>query len=264
MTTFTDRFRVAMLPLDIAPADKQANFNAVERALTTLPAGTDLVVLPELFSTGFVDDDAAMRSLAERNTQETIDRVKAWAARCSCAIAGSFLAFTAPSLYNRGFLVEPAGEETFYDKHHLFTPSREARLMKPGLEPVPVVRFRRWNIALAVCYDLRFPAWLRNRGARYDMLVLPANWPESRGFAWKQLVSARAIENQCAVVGADRGGSDAFGTYDGMTIACNCMGERVEKTSPDSLWVVADFSKDAQDAYRSKFPALGDADEFTL
>ncbi len=116
MNDYAGNLRVATLPVSIVPDDKEANFAAVEKALAKLPEGTDIVVLPELFSTGYSGDAGAMASLAERNTEGTIDRVKQWAASTGAAFAGSFLAVTHPHLYNRAFFIEPSGEETFYDK----------------------------------------------------------------------------------------------------------------------------------------------------
>jgi len=113
MKSLVNNFRVAALPMPIVWADKEANMRIVEQAFARLPQGTDLVVLPELFSTGFADDFELIADLAERNTGPTIDRVKSWAARYGVAIAGSFIASTPPHLYNRGFFIEPSGEETF-------------------------------------------------------------------------------------------------------------------------------------------------------
>lgn len=269
MNTITDRLRVAVLPLDIAPADKEANLRAVEAALETLPPGTDIVVLPELFTTGYIDSREALDSLAERNTQGTIDRVRSWADRCGCAFCGSFLASTPPHIYNRAFFIEPNGDETYYDKAHLFSISDEARLLHSGSENIKPVRFRGWNVAMIVCYDLRFPVWCRNINLAYDILLVPANWPQSREYAWSHLLIARAIENQAAVVGADRGGEDRFGIYDGMTRFYNALGMPVGGTAAkehqeDNPWFVADFHKADLYEYRRKFPVSNDADSFSV
>lgn len=262
MNHFTDYIRVAALPLDIKWADKKANFDAVRKAFAQLPQGTDIVALPELFSTGYSDDEALMRDMAERNTEATVDFLKELAAEHSVAIAGSFLASTPPKIYNRGFFIEPNGDETFYDKRHLFSLSREATIIAPGIDPVPVVRFRGWNVALIVCYDLRFPAWCRCRKYAYDMLIVTANWPKARAYAWEHLLIARAIENQCCVVGADRGGHDAYGDYDGLTQIYDVRGMPVGTTEGTGPFVVADISRIKQDDYRRNFPVGNDADDF--
>ncbi len=264
MNSITDRLRVAVLPLDIVQNDREANLRAVETALDTLPCGTDIAVLPELFSTGFEPDGAVLASIAERNTQCTVDALRSWAARCECAFAGSFLASTPPKLYNRGFFIEPNGDETYYDKAHLFGVSSEAKLLAAGTSEPPSVRFRGWNVSLGICYDLRFPAWCRNRGCRYDIMLFPANWPQAREYAWTQLLIARAIENQAATVGADRGGEDKFGVYDGMTRFFDARGEATGGISGDGPWYVAEFSKAVQNEYRRKFPVLADADDYSF
>lgn len=265
MNTITDRLRVAVLPLDIAPADKEANLSAVEKALESLPAGVDIVVLPELFTTGYIADEGALQSLAERNTQQTVDRVRAWAARYECAFCGSFLASTPPHLYNRAFFIEPNGDETFYDKAHLFSVSDESRLLAPGTTPPAPVRFRGWNVAMIVCYDLRFPVWCRNRNLEYDILLVPANWPQAREYAWTHLLIARAIENQAAVVGADRGGEDQYGVYEDMTRFLNALGRPIGgRVADDSPWFMADFHKTDLYEYRRKFPVANDADSFAV
>lgn len=258
------KLRVAALPLTIEWADKDANIAAVEKALEKLPAGTDVIVLPELFSTGYSDDPDVLAALAERNTGATVDKIKEWAARTGAAIAGSYLASTHPKIYNRGFFIEPSGEETFYDKRHLFSLSKEAQLFAPGDERPRIVRFRGWNISLIVCYDLRFPVWCRCRQGEYDLLLVTANWPKARGYAWEHLLIARAIENQCCVVGANRGGSDVYGDYAGLTYIFDGRGMAVGVQPPDCPFIVADLDGERQESYRRNFPVLNDADDFLI
>lgn len=262
MNHFTDFIRVAALPLDIKWADKEANFKTVSEDFEKLPSGTDIVVLPELFSTGYADDEVLLRDMAERNTQQTIDYIKELAAKYSVAIAGSFLASTPPHIYNRAFFIEPNGDETYYDKRHLFSLSREAVIFKNGEKPLPVIRFRGWNISMIVCYDLRFPAWCRCRSNAYDLLLVPANWPKARAYAWEHLLIARAIENQCCVVGADRGGEDTYGDYNGLTQIYDGRGMPVGQPDKNSPFITADLSRKKQDDYRKNFPVSNDADDF--
>lgn len=258
------KLRVAALPLAIEWADKDANIAAVEKALEKLPAGTDVIVLPELFSTGYSDDPDVLAALAERNTGATVDKIKEWAARTGAAIAGSYLASTHPKIYNRGFFIEPSGEETFYDKRHLFSLSKEAQLFAPGDERPRIVRFRGWNISLIVCYDLRFPVWCRCRQGEYDLLLVTANWPKARGYAWEHLLIARAIENQCCVVGANRGGSDVYGDYSNMTYIFDGRGMAIGVQPVDCPFIVADLDGERQESYRRNFPVLNDADDFLI
>ncbi len=256
--------RVVAYPLPIKWADKSANFEAVENVLANLPQSTDILVLPELFSTGYSDDASILRELAEKNTGTTIDLIKDWASRYNIAIAGSFLAYTHPNLYNRGFFIEPDGEETFYDKRHLFSLSSESKIFKPGNDPIKIVRFRGWNIALVICYDLRFPVWCRSYTTRYDLLLIPANWPEARAYAWEHLLIARAIENQCCIVGANRGGEDVYGSYKNLSYIFDGRGMPVGIRPKNSDIVVADLNKAEQEKYRYNFPVLNDSDDFKL
>ncbi len=264
MNKLTDHLRVCILPLEIVQDDKAANLHAVETAFHKLPEKTDIVVLPELFSTGFISDNEKINELAEKNTGFTIDFLKKLAARYSTAIAGSFLAHTHPHFYNRAFFIEPNGDETFYDKRHLFSVSQEAQVLAPGKLKSKIIRFRGWNISMIICYDLRFPVWTRTVGKNYDILLVPANWPKSRKYAWEHLLIARAIENQCSVVGADRGGTDKYGQYDDMSFIFNHMGEPVGYQAECSPFICADLSKDLQEEYRSSFPAWTDADDFQI
>lgn len=258
----SNNLRIAAIPLDIVWADPQANIAAAEAAIAALPSGTDIAVLPELFSTGFTDDAQLLATLPETNSGPTIRRIAEIARACGIAVAGTFMARTGHAVYNRGFFIEPSGDETFYDKRHLFCVSAENRTFARGADHVPVIRYRGWNIAMIVCYDLRFPAWCRNRGLRYDMLLVPANWASARGYAWRQLLIARAIENQAIVVGANRSGTDSYGDYDGLTYIFDATGHPVGQ--PAGPAVVAEVSAEELAKARRRLPVSADADDFTL
>lgn len=203
---------VCLFPQEIKWGDKAYNFSQLEETLRHVHPETDLLILPETFSTGFpagLDKDS-VRDMAERNTQESIDRLKEFATQYNIAIAGSFIANSGGSLYNRAFFIEPGGDETFADKRHLFTIVGEDKIFSRGHGRLSV-RYRGWNIAMIVCYDLRFPVWCRNRNNEYDLLIVVANWPESRIDAWNKLLFARAIENEAYVCGVDCLGTDNHG-----------------------------------------------------
>jgi predicted amidohydrolase len=254
-----------VLPIDIVWADREANLALVEKAMAKMPAGVDLVVLPELFSTGFINDARLLTDLPETNTGHTIRELHRLAALHNCAIVGSFLACTARNVYNRAFFIEPSGDETFYDKRHLFSLSSESKTYTPGRNAVPVVRFRGWNIAMIVCYDLRFPVWCRNKANAYDALIVPANWASAREYAWRHLLIARAIENQAYVIGANRSGRDDYGEYDNMSYIFDPMGHPVsEPLAGCDNAVIASMTKTAVDEWRRRFPASADADSFDL
>lgn len=260
MNSLTSHLRVAALPVPIAPNNVAANLEFVVDKCTGLPSGVDVLVLPELFSTGF-HPKMAIDTLAEEETGNTVTTLLTLSKLYGVAIAGSFLCKDAERYFNRAFFIEPSGEVTFYDKHHLFTAGAEGTLLTAGAALPPVVRFRGWNISIVTCYDLRFPGWCRNRNSAYDLLIVPANWPVERGYAWEHLLIARAIENQSAVVGANRSGEDGFGHYDN-TFIFDCKGQPVGSESDG--FVCAELDKTEQQQYREDFPALREWDSFSF
>lgn len=260
--TIYSKLSVAALPIDIAAGRKDDNIRIAEAAIGKMPRGTDLAVLPELFTTAFIPDKDACSALSEGNDGTTMRWALRAAKATGAAIAGSFLAKEADRLYNRAFLVEPSGDAVFYDKRHTFSIGRESEVISRGESLPPIVRFRGWNIALSVCYDLRFPAWMRNNGLKYDLMIVPANWPKSRAYAWEHLLQARAIENQAYVVGANRSGSDSFGAYDGLARIYDYNGCSVGVETDGCLH--ASLSKDSLEKMRVAMPVFKDADDFIL
>lgn len=255
--------KVALLPLDIVWADREANIKKVTEALSKLDADTDLVVLPELFSTGFSADPDLLGEIAETNGGQTMSVIRELAARHNVAIAGGFLARTGSKLYNRAFFIEPSGDETFYDKRHLFAISAESKFFTCGDRVPPIIRYRGWNFALIVCYDLRFPVWCRNVDNRYDVLVAPANWPAAREYAWRHLIIARGIENQAYVIGADRGGEDEYGIYDGMAFSADYLGRELAANKRD-CFIYSSLGRKPLDEFRAKYPFSADGDVFAI
>ena len=263
---FSRNLRVALIEDNIAWADKAANIEQLKRNLRNVPEGTDLVVLPELFTTGFIvgDRDTAAQ-LAERNIDATITILHQLAEHYNLALCGSYLAHTAGQLYNRAFFIEANGEETFYDKRHLFAFAGENNVYKQGYTLAPIVRYRGFNIKLIVCYDLRFPVFCRNVGNAYDLLVVVANWPKARENAWKQLLAARAIENEAYVLGVNRCGQDPQGIVysEGSSQIIDFKGKLITERATSPV-IAADLSLPALARFREKFPAWHDADNFTI
>ena len=181
------------------------------------------------------------------------------------AIAGSFLADTGGLLGNRAFFIEPNGEECMADKRHLFSMAGEDRLLSAGDRRLKV-RYRGWNIAMVVCYDIRFPVWCRNVNNEYDLLIAVANWPKVRVEAWKKLLMARAIENEAYVCGVDCKGKDVKDIeYDGTSMAVDFKGRDISVADPDGGDLVyATLSLDRLNGFREKFPAYRDADSFRI
>ncbi|HBI58285.1 MAG TPA: nitrilase family protein [Porphyromonadaceae bacterium] len=258
-------FKVCVIPLNITWGNKDANLVTAAHELNQVEKDTDLVVIPELFSTDFVNDGKLVATLAETNDGHTMDAVKRWVSFFGVAIAGSFLATDGTGHYfNRAFFVEPSGDVTFYDKHHLFPLSHEDKIYTAGNHLSPVIRYRGWNIKLMVCYDIRFPVWCRNGEEIYDILVVPSNWPHARIFQYHQLLSARAIENQIFTIGANRTGRDNYGEYPaGDSAIFDNLGSRIGETRRNGH-IYSIFDREELDAGRHRFPAWRDSDKFTI
>jgi predicted amidohydrolase len=212
-----------------------------------------------MFSTGFsMNCDA----LAETMEGPTMTTVRALAAEFGVAIAGSFVCREGNEHRNRAFFVTPEGVVHHYDKRHLFRMGSEPEHYSAGGENV-VFEYRGWNVMMQVCYDLRFPAWSRNTGNRYDLLIYMANWPEQRDRVWRTLLQARAIENMAYVCGVNRTGTDGMGlSYCGSSLMVSPKGELTADAAnrPDPLTTV--ISLEQLRAFRKKFPAWMDADSF--
>ncbi len=238
---------------------------AENRALFTakfkdLRGATDLVVLPEMFTTGFT---MRSRELAERMDGRTVTWMKEQAQAMDAALYGSVIIREGDHCYNRGLFVTPDGTVTTYDKRHLFRFAKETDHYTAGAERV-VVEWRGWRILLQICFDLRFPVFARNRGD-YDAILYVANWPEVRRYPWSQLLIARAIENQSYVVGVNRVGQDGNGhLYSGDTAVVDPRGavQGLQAVSEGVLTVR--FDGLALDDFRAKFPVALEADAFDL
>ena len=250
--------RVNILQHDIkwaCPADNQQH---LEVLLMQQPK-TDLYVLTEMFSTGFTTEPDG---IAENNCS-SLQWMKRMAVQLDAAIAGSVATEEGGKFYNRFYFVQPDGTVNFYDKHHLFTYSGENKRFTRGNKRVVVV-FRGVRFMLQVCYDLRFPVFSRNKGD-YDAVIYVANWPSKRVEAWKALLRARAIENQCYVIGVNRVGDDPKCQYQGGSAIIDPYGRTLAATA-DFLEeaAYADIDLNALIAFREKFPVLNDADEFII
>lgn len=254
--------RISLIQTDIVWENKQENLRLLRRKLEKLCGTTEVVVLPEMFSTGFSMNS---RTLAEPANGETITTLKQWAAEFRLALAGSYIASDNEQYYNRAFFLTPEGEEYYYDKRHLFRMGQESKHFAAGDQRLTLA-YRGWNICLLVCYDLRFPVWSRNVNNEYDLLIYVASWPASRRRAWDVLLQARAIENQCYVCGVNRTGADGHGlTYDGGSVLYSPKGERLASI-PDNQAETATASIDlpALQSFREKFPVWKDSDSFTI
>ncbi len=234
---------------------------AIGNALPHGSGAVDLIVLPEMFTTGFVVEPAG--TAEPEAGAETLEWMRSMAARTDAAVAGSVAVEERGRYFNRLFFVKPDGSFSKYDKRHLFSFAGEDARYTAGTERA-VVEWRGWRILLQVCYDLRFGVFARNRGD-YDMALYVASWPTVRIHPWNTLLVARAIENVCWAVGVNRTGEDPFASYSGGTALIDFKGETAAAATPNSEeTVVCEIDMEALRAFRAKFPALGDADTFTL
>lgn len=249
---------IAVIQSDISWEDAAAS----RRGLDTLLAGvekSDVVVLPEMFATGFCMNPARV---AEPEEGETLQWMRRWAARLDCAVTGSVPTAGGGHFFNRMYFVFPDGSYRSYDKRHLFTFGGEDKVYTRGEERV-VVEFRGFRFLLLVCYDLRFPVWSRCR-KDYDVMINVANWPTVRRDVWDALLRARALENQCYVVGVNRVGVDKACTYNGGSVILSPYGKVIASCEDGkSQCVQGEISLEELERFRRRFPVLDDADDFT-
>ena len=246
--------KTTILQRDIKWGDPKVNIQRADEAISR-NAGSDLYVLPEMFSTGFC---TSPEGIAERDDY-TLQWMKSKASEIDAAIAGSIAVEEDGKYYNRFYFVKPDGEVTHYDKKHLFTYGGEHLRFTAGEERV-VVEWRGVRILVEVCYDLRFPLWARNRGD-YDMILYVASWPTPRVGAWSALLVARAIENQCYVAGVNRVGNDPACEYCGGSVVIDPYGKSIASCAKgEECEATADVDMESLQAFREKFPVLNDAD----
>ena len=258
-----EELRISMIQSHIIWEDQEENLCYYGELLRRVSGRTDLAVLPETFTTGFSMERVS--ELAEPMEGRTIATVKEWASKYKMAIMGSFLCEVEGRYYNRAFFITPEGEVTTYDKHHLFRMAEEHNYFTPG-DKQTIVEYKGWKICLQVCYDLRFPVWVRNVDNQYDLLIYIANWPEPRKKAWKTLLQARAIENMAYVCGVNRVGVDGKGlTYRGDSMVIDPKGKKIANAGKrEEITRTCVIKKSELEAFREKFPAWKDADSFHL
>lgn len=253
--------RVTLVQSMLHWEDAEANRVMFSAKLRDLKGATDLIVLPEMFTTGF-----SMRSteLAERMEGPTVAWMKGQAKALDAALFGSVIIAEDGKCFNRGLFVKPDGQVVVYDKRHLFRFANETDHYSAGKERV-VVEWRGWRVLLQVCFDLRFPVFARNRG-EYDAILYVANWPEVRRYPWSQLLLARAIENQVYVAGVNRVGMDGKGIhYSGDSVVVDPRGVVIGNVAPSQegcTTVALDWN--ALEDFRAKFPVAREADDFEL
>lgn len=253
--------RISLVQQDIVWENKDANLEFIGSVISEYSHQTDLIVFPEMLTTGFSMNS---HQLAETTEGETMTKMKAWATQYDVAICGSFIAEDNGEFFNRGFFIT-SEKDCYYDKRHLFRMGNESNFFSSGRNRL-IIEHKGFNICLLICYDLRFPVWARNIDNEYDLLIYIANWPTSRNKIWDTLLDARAIENMCYVCGVNRVGRDGNGLeYSGGSKLINAKGEKILSTvlNQESINTVC-ISKQELNRFRNKFPVWKDADKFEI
>ena len=253
--------RVTLIQCELHWHDAPANRAQFEQLFAGLKGNTDLIILPEMFTTGFTMEP---ETLAEPADGETTQWMLEQAAQLDAAVVGSMMVKVGEGYRNRMLFATPDGELHHYDKRHLFRMGGEHNHYEAGDERV-IVNFRGWRIMPQICYDLRFPVFCRNRND-YDLLIYVANWPKPRRNPWRTLLQARAHENQCYVAGVNRIGKDGKGLeYSGDSLLVDFKGELAIDGGTEELLVeTRTLDRAALDTFRDNFPAWMDADQFDL
>jgi len=259
--------KITLIQSDLHWEDIEANLAMFEEKVWQIGSTTDVIVLPEMFTTGFT---MAAPKLAEHMNMRTFKWMKQMADQTGALMLGSFIATVHERYYNRLLWMEPGGQFKTYDKRHLFRMANEHKVFAPG-ESLLIGTWKGWRICPLICYDLRFPVWSRNRWdahARklsYDVAVYVANWPTTRIDAWNTLLKARAIENLSYVVGVNRVGLDGNGVeHNGNSSVISPKGEYIYTNEGTESMRTVELSSNSLEAFRDRFPAFQDADDFEI
>ena len=249
---------ITTIQTDIIWEDISNNLKLYQKKINSIKS--DIIILPEMFTTGFTMNP---ESLSETMDGQTINWMKNNAKKVNSVICGSIIVKENGSFFNRFIWVQPDGEIKTYDKKHLFSFAGEDKNYTPG-ESKLIIDYKGWRICPLICYDLRFPVWSRNI-EDYDILIYVANWPSKRKFAWKNLLTSRAIENQSYVIGVNRVGVDGNGhSYSGDTSLINPSGETLYISSHVENIYTTTLEKSDLNKIRSQLPFLIDRDNFQI
>lgn len=252
---------VSLIQSDLQWENPEANRNHFTKIISAISQETDLIILPEMFTTGF---SMCPEKLAETSDGVSLLWMKDLARQKNCVLTGSIIIEDKGSYYNRLYWVKPDGSFSQYDKRHLFSLAHEEDYYTAGNKRL-VVELKGFKIMPLICYDLRFPVWSRN-DIGYDLLIYVANWPARRAFFWRQLLIGRAIENQAYVIGVNRVGEDGNQVaHSGDSVCLGPLGETIEKVTPSQQGVAhVCISRSELDRVRNKFMFLGDQDNFKI
>jgi len=252
--------KVALLQTSLSWENPEENRTYLERIINSMVESVDLIVLPEMFSTGFTMNPKA---IAESMNGDTVLWLKTIAESRNCAVTGSLVIEENGNFYNRLLFIFPTGEIKTYDKRHLFTLAGEDKIYTSGKSKL-IIQYNGFRICPLICYDLRFPVFSRNIES-YDLLLYVANWPIVRINAWDTLLKARAIENQCFVIGVNRTGQDHnLHQYNGHSQAIDFLGKYLLYPTESEGFFIVNLNKKELLSTRQKLDFLSDRDSFTL
>lgn len=260
----TQQLTVTIIQSDLHWEDKEANLQSFESKIRSIDQSAELIVLPEMFSTGFTMHP---EGLAERMDGRTVQWMRRLSSFRNAVITGSMIAEENGRYYNRLIWMLPNGEFGYYDKRHLFGFAGEHNHYSPG-EKKLIASLKGWKINLQICYDLRFPVWARQpveAEKQYDVYLNVASWPDKRRHAWKSLLTARAIENQAITIGVNRVGVDGNNhRYAGDSMVIDPLGEIIWQKEEEEIIHTLTLDKEMILATRKQFPFLNDADGYLL
>ena len=255
-----ENLKITIIQSELHWENAEANRTMFSEKFQNIEGTTDLIILPEMFSTGF---SMNAEKLSEPNNGETLKWMISEAHKNNCAITGSVIISENDKYYNRLFFVFPDGSYKKYDKKHTFTLAKENEVYSAGTERL-IVDYKGWKICPLVCYDLRFPVWARNTEA-YDLLIYVANWPKVRALAWDTLLRARAIENMAYCVGVNRVGLDGNDhEYIGHSTVYDILGKQISASSLGEFSETVVLAKEHIENNRKHLQFLNDRDRFTL
>lgn len=256
---------ITTIQSDIFWENKEANLKMFEEKIASINEQTEVVILPEMFSTGFIQEP---EQLAESMDGATLQWMKNISYKRKTVLTGSIVIKENNNYFNRLIWMLPNGQFGFYDKRHLFSYGNEHLHFTSGSKRL-IASVKGWKINLQICYDLRFPVWARqqinNNEPEYDLLINIASWPERRSNAWKTLLQARSIENQCYVIGVNRTGVDGNHIpYNGNTSVIDPLGNILyRKENAEDIFTIT-LKKENLEQIRDKYPFLNDADDFKI
>lgn len=256
----SQKLNIALVQTELYWEEKFNNLARFDNLIRTIE-NADIIVLPEMFTTGF---SMQTEKLFERMDGTTVNWMKTKAKEKNCAICGSVMIKEGDKNYNRFIWADENGNVFTYDKRHLFRMANENDHFSGGENKI-IIEYKGWKIQPLICYDLRFPVWSRNKNNAFDLLLYVANWPEARRNPWMTLLKARAIENLCYVAGVNRIGTDGRNiNHSGDSMIVDFKGDVIQHVEYEETIIQSEIDKTELENFREKFPAFKDADGFEI